>query len=115
MITPERLQGIIDKFEGIERQLGDPEVIRDPRKLQELSREHAKLRELVEVARAYARVHAERAEALELQGASSDAEMRQLARQEADALNVRQEELRVRLEALLIPPDPLAEKGTIPE
>jgi peptide chain release factor 1 len=115
MITPERLQGIIDKFEGIERQLGDPEVIRDPRKLQELSREHAKLRDLVEVARAYARVHAERAEALELQGTSPDAEMRQLARQEADALHVRQEELRVRLETLLIPPDPLDEKSTIVE
>ena len=115
MITPERLQGIIDKFEGIERQLGDPDVIRDPRKLQDLSREHSKLRELVEVARAYSRVHAEREQALELQGTSPDAEMRQLARQEADALNVRQEELRLRLEALLVPPDPLDEKSTIVE
>jgi len=115
MITPERLQGIIDKFEGIERQLGDPDVIRDPRKLQELSREHARLRALVEVARAYARVHTERAQALELAGNSPDPEMRQLARQEADELHLRQEELRVELETLLVPPDPLDEKSTIVE
>jgi hypothetical protein len=38
MITPDKLQGIIDKFEGIERQLGDPEVIRDMKRLQDLSR-----------------------------------------------------------------------------
>ena len=115
MITPERLQGIIEKFEAIERQLGDPDVLRDARKLQDLSREHAKLRELVEVARAFAKVHAERAEALDLQANSPDAELRQLARQEAETLRGREEELHGRLETLLVPPDPLDEKSTIVE
>jgi peptide chain release factor 1 len=115
MITPERLQGIIDKFESIERQLGDPEVLRDARKLQELSREHARLREIVEVARAYARAHAERAEAAELAATSAEPEMRQLAKQEADALRQREAELQARLETLLVPPDPLDEKSTLVE
>jgi len=115
LITPERLQGIIERFEAIERRLGDPDALRDPRKLQDLSREHAKLRELVEVARAYTKVHAERAEALELQAHSADADMRQLARQEAETLRLRSEELRARLETLLVPPDPLDEKSTIVE
>ena len=44
MITPEKLQGIIARFESIEQQLGEPEVLRDPKRLQELSREHARLR-----------------------------------------------------------------------
>ena len=115
MITPEKLQGIIDRFESIERQLGDPEVLRDARRLQELSREHARLRTLVEVAREYGRVVAERAQAVELVQTSDDAEMRQLARQEAEALRQREAELHAQLEVLLVPPDPLDEKSTIVE
>ncbi|MFQ5600183.1 MAG: peptide chain release factor 1 [Candidatus Krumholzibacteriia bacterium] len=115
MIRPEKLQGIIDKFESIEQQLGDPEVIQDAKKLQELSREHARLRDIVEVARAYRKVHAEREQAHELIDSSDDPEMRQLARQESESLKERQDELRSRLEVMLIPPDPLDEKSTIVE
>jgi peptide chain release factor 1 len=115
MITPEKLQGIISKFESIEQQLGDPEVLRDARRLLELSREHARLRQVVEVAREYSRVANEREQATELQQASDDAEMRQLARQEAEALRKREAELHAKLELLLVPPDPLDEKSTIVE
>ena len=115
MITPEKLQGIISKFESIEQQLGDPEVLRDARRLLDLSREHARLRQVVEVAREYSRVASEREQATELQQASDDAEMRQLARQEAEALRKREAELHAKLELLLVPPDPLDEKSTIVE
>ena len=115
MITPEKLQGIIARFESIEQQLGEPEVLRDPKRLQELSREHARLRTLVEVAREYGKVVGERQQALEMQQTSDDAEMRQLARQEAEALRAREVELHGQLEVLLVPPDPLDEKSTIVE
>src|SRR5213593_2596509 len=115
MIQPEKLQGIIDKFESIEAQLGDPEVLQDRKRLQALSREYARLRELVEVARRYRKVHADHAEAQELAGSSPDLELRQLARGELDGLKAQEEELAARLELLLLPPDPLAEKNTIVE
>ena len=115
MITPEKLQGIIARFEAIEQQLGEPEVLRDPKRLQELSREHARLRTLVEVARQYSKVVGERQQALEMQQTSDDAEMRQLARQEAEALREREAGLHGQLEVLLVPPDPLDEKSTIVE
>ena len=115
MITPDKLQGIIDKFASIEQQLVDTEVIRDQKRLQALSREHARLRDIVEVARRYRKVHADRLEAQDLATASDDAEMRQLARQEQDSLKSQEEELESRLELLLVPPDPLAEKNTIVE
>jgi peptide chain release factor 1 len=115
MITPEKLQGIIDKFESIEQRLGDPEVIRDAQKLQDLSREHSRLREIVEVAREYQRVHDEHAQALELVESSDDAEMRQLARHEAASLRHLEGELAAKLEIILVPPDPLDEKSTIVE
>ncbi len=115
MITPEKLQGIVSKFESIEQQLGDPEVLRDLRRLQELSREHARLREIVDVAREYIRVVAEREQAQDLVAGSDDAEMRALAKAEAEGLRGREEALEERLEVLLVPPDPLDEKSTIVE
>ena len=115
MIAPEKLDGIISKFESIEQQLGDAAVIRDPKRLQDLSREHSQLRELVEVARAFRKAHADLEEARELARTSEDAEMRSMARQEAESLKEREAELEARLEQLLVPPDPLAEKNTIVE
>ena len=53
MITPEKLQGIIQKYETIEAQLGDPAVVQDINRLRELGKEHARLREIVAVARDY--------------------------------------------------------------
>jgi peptide chain release factor 1 len=115
MIKPDKLQAIIEKFEAIERQLGDPEALRDARKLQELGREHARLREIVERARQYKKVVAEREQAVQLQQETDDAEMRQLAKQEAEALRKRESELQEALEVMLVPPDPLDEKSTIVE
>jgi len=115
MLTPEKLQGIIERFESIERQLGEPEVLRDTRRLSDLSREHARLRVIVDVAREFQRVHGEMASAQELARTSDDREMKEMAREEGEALRVREAELAARLEILLVPPDPLAEKNTIVE
>ena len=60
-------------------------------------------------------MHHERAQAVELAESSDDAEMRQLARQEADELRERQADLSAKLEVMLVPPDPLNEKSTIVE
>ena len=115
MLTPEKLQGIIDKFESIEQQLGDAGVLRDQRRLQDLSREHRRLRDIVEVAREYQKVHADRAGANDLLRTSDDREMKELARQEADTLAAREAQIEAQLEVMLLPPDPLAEKNTIVE
>jgi len=115
VLTPAKLQGIIDKFDAIERQLGDAEVLRDNRKLQDLSREHSRLREIVVLARAFQKQHADLEGAQELARTSDDREMKELARQEAEDLKHRQAALEVQLEVLLLPPDPLAEKNTIVE
>jgi peptide chain release factor 1 len=115
MITSEKLQGIIDRFASIEQRLGDPEVIRDPKQLQTLSREHAKLREIAAAARQFQKLHADLEGARELARSSEDADMRALARQEADELKEREAALEATLERMLVPPDPLAEKNTIVE
>ena len=115
MIAPEKLQGIVDKFEAIERQLVDPDIIRDQKKLLTLSREHARLREIVEVARQFQKTHVDLDGARELARTSDDVDMRALAKQEAEELQERQAALESKLELLLVPPDPLAEKNVIVE
>jgi len=115
MLKPEKLQGIIDKFDAIERQLGDAAVLRDPRRLQDLSREHARLREIVDAAREFQKVHLDQVGAQELLRSADDREMKELARVELDELKEREAALEARLEVLLLPPDPLAEKNTIVE
>jgi peptide chain release factor 1 len=114
MITSEKLQGIIDKYENIEAQLGDPGVAQDLDRLRELGKEHARLREIVSVARQYQRAAQDLAEAREL-AEGDDAELRQLARAELDGLRSKENELESQLELMLVPPDPLNEKNTIVE
>jgi peptide chain release factor 1 len=115
MIAPEKLQGIVDRYETVERQLGDADVLRDPKRLQELSREHRRLRGIVEAVREYQKAHADLEGARELARTAEDAELRGLAKQEAEDLRERLAALESRVELLLVPPDPLDEKNTIVE
>jgi peptide chain release factor 1 len=114
MITSEKLQGIIDKYEGIEAQLGDPAVAQNPNRLRELGKEHARLREIVALARKYQHAVANHAEAREL-ATGDDEDLKLLARQELDDLRDAEESLEAELELMLVPPDPLNEKNTIVE
>ena len=115
VLTPQKLQAIIDKFDGIERQLGDPDILRDKAKLQDLSREHSRLREIVESARLFQKLHADLLGAQELARTGEDRDMREMAREEAEDLKTQQAALEAKLEVMLLPPDPLAEKNTIVE
>jgi peptide chain release factor 1 len=115
MLDPAKLQGVVDKFESIEQQLGDPATLRDSKKLLTLSREHARLREIVDVVRRFRKAHADLDSARELARTSDDAEMRALARQESEELQAAVDDLQGRLELLLVPPDPMAEKNVIVE
>lgn len=114
MITPEKLQGIIKKFESIETQLGSPDVVQDLNRLRELGKEHARLRDIVAVARQYQVAVEGHTEAKELLG-GDDEELRQLARQEIDSLRSEEERLEAQLQLMLVPPDPINEKNTIIE
>lgn len=115
MVTPEKLQVLIDKFQGIEESLGNPEVLSDSKKLQELSKEHSRLRELVKVARAYQKAVRDRDEAKELIDSGDDPELKELAKMEFSELKATVTDLESQLEVMLIPPDPLNEKNTIVE
>ena len=52
----EKLKGVEERFLEIEKQLSDPEIIKDRQAYQKLIREHAELNKIVSVFREYQKV-----------------------------------------------------------
>jgi peptide chain release factor 1 len=110
----DKLERIARRYEEIERDLCNPQVISDRERFTALSRERAGLDEIVPAYREYAAVLAEIAEyeaALE----AGDPELRELAQAELPALRERQRALEERIKLLLLPRDPDDGKNVILE
>ena len=108
----EQFKDIEHKFAEIERRIGDPEIISDQKKYQELIRQHAEIKEVVEVDRRYQRVDKELSEAKEL---LKDPDMADMAGDEVDSLKDEQKKLYNKLQLFLIPKDPNDKRNVIVE
>ncbi len=86
------LEEKLARFEDLERQLLDPEVLAAPGKLSAVAREHGALAKTATKYRRFKQLNAQIAEALELSG-NSDPEMRQLAEAELPSLKEEREKL----------------------
>jgi peptide chain release factor 1 len=100
-----RLERTADRFEEVGGLLADAEVIAKQGQFRELSMEYARLEPVAERFRAYVQLERELQSAEELV-AGADAEMRELAGDEARDLKLRLEAESVELTRLLIPRDP---------
>ena len=94
------------RLEALDRQLMDPATAADSRKLREVSREAAYVRDVVDAFREIERMQTELTDAKEMLSASSDEEMRELAREEANSLEGQLETATQKLRLLLLPRDP---------
>lgn len=108
----ERLEMASKRYNEIAEELTKPEIISDIKKMAELSKEHTRLRETVDVYNEYKKVLSDIEEAKEL---LHDKEMAEFAREELSSLEEKEKELEKRLEVLLIPHDPNDEKNVIVE
>ena len=111
----ERLADAERRFAGVEEALSSPDVLSSPDKLRQLGQERAHLDPIAQAGRELRSVLTELEGALELMEEADDAEMRELAEQEAGELAKRLEALSVRAKELLIPPDPLANRPAVVE
>lgn len=102
------------RHDELEQQLGSTEVLSNPKKIHEVGKALAELKEIVTVGRELRDVITQLQEARELMG-SGDADMRELAEQEIPVLTEREEILRENLRLLLVPKDPDDDKNTIVE
>ena len=110
----ENLSGVEDRFLEIENLLGDPEVIKDQVSYQKYVREHAELNKIVTAYREYKKVREDIGESEDLLD-ESDAEIRELAREELDRLAGKEEALVQDLRMLLLPKDPNDDKNVVLE
>ncbi len=109
----DKLKGIEERFEVLERKLADPAVIANNREYAQLARERAQLEEMVGAIRAYRRLAEEIADHRAL--VESDPELRDLARAELPGLEKQQAALEARLRDLMTPRDPNDERNVILE
>jgi peptide chain release factor 1 len=116
-------QRFLDKMAALERRhdeltalLGDPEVIGRRGEFQKLSREHSELDALVAAWHRYKKLRDDLEQARQLVGSpDSDAEMRDLAREDARELEAQCTDAEQELKLLLLPKDPNDAKNTILE
>lgn len=96
--------------------LADPDVASNPDEYQKVARQVAGLAETVEVYAEQQRLEEELEMAKEMAKESAgDAEMEELAKEEADALGAQLEETEQKLTMLLLPSDPLDERNIMLE
>ncbi len=104
------------RFSEVEAALSDPKAFDNPQRAQELSKEYARLKELVAHGQAYLKTTADVAEnrAL-LQSEPADSELGQMARDEVARLELEEKRLGLEVQRGVLPPDPADSRNTIVE
>ncbi|WP_018133001.1 peptide chain release factor 1 [Effusibacillus pohliae] len=111
----ERLQALEDRYNKLTELLCDPDVIADPVKLRQYSKEQADLEETVQVFREYKRTVQGLADAKAMLADKLDDEMRELVKLEIAELSEKEAALKEQLTILLLPKDPNDDKNVIVE
>jgi peptide chain release factor 1 len=109
-----RLSQVQARHEELARQMSDPEVTSDPRRLRSVGQEYAALEPIVSTFAALRRAEGSRQSARDLAD-GDDPELRELAREEETSAEREVERLTDELRHLLVPRDPLDEKNVILE
>ncbi|MCY8915456.1 peptide chain release factor 1 [Bacillus atrophaeus] len=111
----DRLKSIEERYEKLNELLSDPEVVNDPNKLREYSKEQSDISETVEVYRRYRDASEQLADAKAMLEDKLDAEMREMVKEEISELQDETESLTDQLKLLLVPKDPNDDKNVIME
>ncbi|OZI13413.1 peptide chain release factor 1 [Bacillaceae bacterium SAS-127] len=111
----DRLQAVEDRYDKLNELLSDPEIVNDPKKLRDYSKEQSDIQETVEVYREYKEAKSQHQDAKAMLEEKLDAEMREMVKEELHELESSLETYEERLKVLLIPKDPNDDKNVIME
>ncbi|WP_409252261.1 peptide chain release factor 1 [Bacillus sp. SCS-153A] len=111
----DRLQAVEDRYEKLNELLSDPEIVNDPKKLREYSKEQSNIQETVEAYREYKEATSQFKDAKSMLEEKLDADMREMVKEEVSELEEKIEQLEERMKILLIPKDPNDDKNVIME
>ena len=111
----EKLDGLVSRFEEVGTLITDPAVIADMKRFVKLQKEFHDLEKIVEARNEYKRTLDGIEEAHLLLETESDAEMKEMAREELESCTNRLPALEEEIKLLLIPADPEDNKNAIVE
>jgi peptide chain release factor 1 len=111
----DRLKEVEERYEQLSQQLSKAEIIANRDVFQKYSKEYKSLTPLVETFRMFSKAKEELAGSQELIASSNDADIREMAQEEAKVLQAVVEDLEGKLKILLLPKDPNDEKNVILE
>ncbi|WP_028988371.1 peptide chain release factor 1 [Thermicanus aegyptius] len=111
----DRLEAVVARYEGISQMLTQPEILGDPKKLAELSKEQSDLEDTVNTYRQYKEVVRQLQDAKEMLREHLDEEMMEMVKGEIEELSGEKEKLEGELRRLLLPKDPNDAKNVIVE
>ncbi|MBM7704071.1 peptide chain release factor 1 [Metabacillus iocasae] len=111
----DRLEAVEARYEKLNEFLSDPEIVNNPSKLREYSKEQSDIQETVTAYQEYKEVSEQLKEAKAMLEDKLDADMREMVKEEISELAEREEELVELLRVLLLPKDPNDDKNVIME
>ncbi|MFW5940569.1 MAG: peptide chain release factor 1 [Chloroflexota bacterium] len=111
----DKIAKIVRRYEDLEKQMIDPEVLADHVKLTELAQERSDLQPLVESYRQHQALLEELEDTRDLLEMSEDPEMEAMAEEEVERIEQRLAQLKEKMRRLLIPKDPRDEKNVFIE
>jgi len=111
----DKLDEIEEKYEELNRKLGDPELIADQKRYLQLAKTHSELSKLVEKIRGYKKTLADLGEAKEMLKEEKDSEMEHFLSHELHRLEREKVRFEEELKEMLVAKDPNDEKDIIME
>ena len=115
MLDLNRLKEMERRFEELEHQLCNPEILADPKAYQELSKEHKAIEDVAVRSRRLGDIEEQLAANTKAMQSEDDPEMQELYKAENTELLASKEQLEKELQELLLPRDPYAGKNVIVE
>lgn len=110
-----KLDGVLHRFDEVALLITDPEVVTDMKRYVKLNKEYRELERIAAAKRIYEGLLKNIEEAKELLANESDADIREMARQELDESQAKLPEQEETIKLLLIPADPEDAKNAIVE
>ena len=111
----DKLEDLLQRYEELQNELSDPNVVNDQARFRKLMKEQNDLADIVAEYKRYKQTKQDIEDSLLMLDEESDEEMRELAKEELAEAKERLEECEQNLKILLIPKDPNDEKNVIVE
>lgn len=109
----EKLEAIKQRWEDVEEQLSNPDVIQDMKRFAALNKEYKELGKIVEEYKIYKNVVSNIEANKDILSNEKDQELRDMAKEELDLLVVQQEKMEEAIRLMLIPKDPEDAKNAV--